>query len=379
MNKHAVIISCFDHYERMIHWEQSAQDLGYRTTYIAADFSHGAKTKYVCPVKGCKQIHVMPYQKNLSIQRVLSHRMFAKKLYEYLMDEQPQIVVSLIPPNFITKYLAKFKKKHPECKVVFDIYDLWPESFPSSGLKKILAPAFRIWGNLRNKHLPAADYVTAECGMYLDRLQWHKENARVIYFSLPPYQGKEEPLPSLPTDRAEIAYLGSINNIIDIDKIVAILAGIVRNMPTTLHIIGDGESREQLCERVSTVGVHVVFHGKIFDEDQKHKILSGCHFGLNIMKDSVCIGLTMKSVDYLRHGLPLISNIPFDTKKMISDYQAGFHVHAANEMQTDIVNSISSGTVLLRKGASELYKNQLTSQKAIDQCTTILRILEGES
>ena len=373
MKKHAVIISCFDHYERMIYWDQSAQDLGYWTTYIAADFSHGAKTKYVCPVKGCKQIHVMPYRKNLSIQRVLSHHMFAKKLYEYLIDEQPEIVISLIPPNFITKYLAKFKKKHPECKVVFDIYDLWPESFPSSGLKKILAPAFRVWGNLRNNYLPAADYVTAECGMYLDRLQWHKENARVIYFSLPPYQDKEEPLPSLPTDRAEIAYLGSINNIIDIDKIVAILAGIAQHMPTTLHVIGDGESREQLCERTSAAGVHVVFHGKIFDEDQKHKILSGCHFGLNIMKDSVCIGLTMKSVDYLRHGLPLINNIPHDTKDFIEQYHAGIHFRTAEQTIQDACHAIYQDNTQMHHAAIRLFRENFDSKIHLAHCTQILK------
>ena len=324
MDKHAVIVSCFDHYERMTYWDQSAQSLGYRTTYIAADFSHGAKTKYVCPVEGCKQIHVMPYRKNLSLQRILSHRMFARKLYAYLMQEQPQIVVSLLPPNFLTKYLAKFKRKHPECKLVFDLYDLWPESFPSSNLKKMLTPLFRVWANLRDKYLATADYVTAECGMYLNRLRWHRENSRTIYFALPPHSNCM-PTTELPTDRAEIAYLGSINNIIDIPKITSILAALNRQIPTTLHIIGDGESRSHLCDCAKSVGVNVVFHGKIFDENQKHRILSGCHFGLNIMKDSVCVGLTMKSVDYLRHGLPLINNIPYDTKEILEHFGAGIH------------------------------------------------------
>ncbi len=360
MNKHAVIISCFDHYERMMYWDQGAQDLGYQTTYVAADYSHGAKCPYTCPVKGCKQIHVLPYRKNLSVQRILSHRMFAKELYKFLMQEQPPLIVALIPPNFVTKYLAKFKKKHPECTLIFDVYDLWPESFPSSGIKKILSPLFRIWGNLRNKYLPYADYVTAECQLYFDKLDYHAENCAVIPFSLPAYEGVSQPI-TPPTDRAQIAYLGSINNIIDIPQITAILNEINKKMPTTLHIIGDGESREELCRSVSETGVDIQFHGKIFDEAEKHHILSQCHFGLNIMKNSVCVGLTMKSVDYLRHGLPLINNIPADTKKYIQTYRAGFHFSSPSQMAEDVVRAIQCDISDIKKNATALYSQHLSA------------------
>ncbi len=376
MEKHAVIISCFDHYERMVYWDQGAQKLGYRTTYIAADFSHGAKTKYVCPVEGCKQIHVMPYRKNLSIQRILSHRMFARQLYRFLVQEQPEVIVSLLPPNFLAKYLAKYKRKHPQVKLVFDIYDLWPESFPSSRLKKFLDPAFRVWGNLRDRHLPAADFVTAECRMFLDRLHWHKDNSRVIYFSLPPYPDTTS-CRDLPTDRAEIAYLGSINNIIDIDKISSVLSEIAQHMPTTLHIIGDGESREQLCKSAQAAGAHVVFHGKIFEEEKKHDILSGCHFGLNIMKDSVCVGLSMKSVDYLRHSLPLISSIPYDTEKLLKHFGAGIHVTTPKDAADQVVRAIRSDMTPMQQAAQELYLKHFTAQNHLDRCVEVLQTIQG--
>lgn len=373
MDKHAAVISCFDYHAcRMVYWENSLRELGYQTTYITSDFHHGSKQTYTCNIPDSRQLHVMPYKKNLSAQRILSHRMFARQVLAYLEQERPSAVVASIPPNFLVKYLAKYKRRHPEVKLILDIYDLWPETFPSSRLKQLLAPVFRIWSGLRDKHLPAADFVASECGLFLDRMKKRPDAARVIHFSLPPYSGEEED-PALPTDRAEIAYLGSINNIIDIPTITAVLAGLQQHMPTTLHIIGDGESREAFCESVKAAGVSVVFHGKIFDEQEKHRILAGCHFGLNIMKSSVCVGLTMKSVDYLRHGLPLISSIPADTKNMIEQYRAGVHVADPAQAAKQVADAIRSDIRPLRSGARDLYNNHLTS--AINQaaCSEVLR------
>ncbi len=361
MNKHAVIISCFDYHSfRMIYWENSLRDLGFQTTYLTSDFHHISKQTYTCSVENSKQLHVIPYQKNLSAKRILSHRMFAKQTYKFLQETQPDIIIASIPPNFLCSYLAKYKRKHPRSTVIFDIYDLWPETFPNSSARKLLAPVFHVWSSLRDRHLPLADYVVAECQLFLDRLNCHSKNSAVIPFALPAYEGVTAPV-DLPTDHAQIAYLGSINNIIDIPKITAVLQEINKKMPTTLHIIGDGESREELCRSVAKTGVDIQFHGKVFDETEKHRILSQCHFGLNIMKDSVCVGLTMKSVDYLRHGLPLISNIPADTKNLIQQYRAGFHLSTPAEMADYVVSAIQQDMSEFKANADRLYREKVSS------------------
>lgn len=71
----------------------------------------------------------------------------------------------------------------------------------------------------------------------------------------------------------------------------------------TVHIIGEGERREELVQAIRDAGAQAEFHGAIYDEAEKHRILTRCRFGLNLMRDSVCIGLTMKSVDYWKHDL----------------------------------------------------------------------------
>jgi len=51
-----------------------------------------------------------------------------------------------------------------------------------------------------------------------------------------------------------------------------------------------------------------------------------CHFGINIMKESVCVGLTMKSMDYFEYGIPLLNNIKGDTWKIIEKYGVGYNL-----------------------------------------------------
>ena len=51
--------------------------------------------------------------------------------------------------------------------------------------------------------------------------------------------------------------------------------------------------------------------------------MSRCHFGFNLMKPDVRVGLTMKSVDYFRHDLPILNNIPADTAELVDREQVG--------------------------------------------------------
>ena len=48
------------------------------------------------------------------------------------------------------------------------------------------------------------------------------------------------------------------------------------------------------------------------------------------MKNEVCVGLTMKSIDYLSFGLPIINNIPFDTWNIVNKYNCGINIDSFN-------------------------------------------------
>lgn len=321
MSGKACLISCSDHYDhRLRAWDRGLRQLDYSTQYLTSDFDHATKVPFVSTVPGCVQIHVTPYQKNLSIQRILSHYQFAQRVVAYLETEQPDVIVALLPPNFLAQSLARYKRKHPNVRLIFDIFDLWPETFPSGKSKWLLSPVFKVWAYLRNSSLPAADFVSTECDMFRDILHLGA-NSRAVYFAAEPTPVAS--LPDLPEDHLSLCYLGSINNIIDIPRICDLIRSASRMRSVRLHIIGKGERQQEFIDAATAAGADVIFHDAIYDAAEKQRIMDQCHFGLNILKPSVCIGLTMKSVDYFRHGLPIINSIPADTQQLVLQYGIG--------------------------------------------------------
>ena len=93
-----------------------------------------------------------------------------------------------------------------------------------------------------------------------------------------------------------------------------------------LHIIGDGENRDKLIATMQKVGAKVHFYGKIYDLDKKLEIINQCHMGLNIMKPSVFVGLTMKSIDYFELSLPILNTIQGDTWRFVEENDIGINI-----------------------------------------------------
>ena len=326
--KTAYLISCSDHYNHRLHViDACLKEKGYKTTYITSNFDHMSKEVFKCDIQGCIQLPAKPYKKNLSLSRILSHRGFAKTVFNYIEQQpkQPDVIVALLPPNFLTYYGAKYKKRHADVKLIFDIFDLWPETFPSGKAKKLLAPIFNIWSGIRDKNLHAADFIFTECEMFKNKLGLSNEKTASVYLCAEPLaQPCAEA--NLSDDRIDLCYLGAINNIIGISDICSLIRQISTKKTVLLHIIGSGEREQEFISQAKSAGAQVEFYGAVYDDATKQQIMSRCHFGLNIMKTSVCVGLTMKSVDYFRHGLPIINNIPADTSELVKNKEIGLEL-----------------------------------------------------
>lgn len=368
----AYLISCSDHYNHRLGVMNSyLQSHGYETTYVTSDFDHTTKKPFVCKVPGCVQIPAKPYQKNLSVHRILSHRSFARDVFRFLENqaEQPDVIVVLIPPNFLAHYAAKYKKHHPNVKLVFDVFDLWPETFPFGKLKKLLAPAFRIWAWIRDHSLGAADFVITECEMFREKLNLPEETSATVYLCAEPLTLPEAPV-NLSADKLDLCYLGAINNVIGISEICELIERLTQQKPVTLHVIGKGEREQEFIDSAKAAGADVIFYGPIYDDRKKQEIINQCHFGLNIMKPSVCVGLTMKSIDYFRFGLPIINNIPADTQKMVEEKHLGI------QLKTDFGERFFSLTfedfVWMRKNVEDAFIKCFSEQVIVEQYQRLL-------
>ena len=328
MAKRAVCISCFDFYDHRVElvMDQLRQK-GYECTYITGDFSHFTRQKYRIDVPGGEQVPTLPYHKNMSVMRLVSHLDFTRRVYARVRELQPELLYVMTPPNSLCRQGGRYKKKHPNVTFAVDLYDLWPETFPSSKAKKLLSLPFSLWRWERDAGLKYADVVYSECDLYRQVLQRQLRGKRVRTLPICREGITCGPAPQAPEGEAlSLCYLGSIGELLDIDVVEELLRQMAARRPVKLHIIGEGETRQLLMDRARTAGAEVIYHGRIYDPAQRQAIFDQCHFGINIMKTSVLVGLTMKSLDYFAGGLPLLNTIEGDTRSRVASYQAGIEV-----------------------------------------------------
>lgn len=353
--KKAIIISCFGWRKgRLEYIEEYLHNHGYKVQQYASDYSH-QKKEYLEPEERVCAIHVRPYKKNLSFARLYSHYDFAEQIYKILCAEKPDLVYGVVPPNSVARVCAKYKRNHPQTKLVYDIIDMWPESYTA---RKLLKLPFTMWASLRDSNLKYADHVFTECSLYHQFLPEVKSLSSLrlcrdetLLNNVPDWDGKE----------VRIAYLGSINNIIDVTGIESLINALAKNFSVKVHIVGGGEAQSIFIQALQRAGALVEDHGMIFDKSKMQAIIGHCHFALNMMKSSVCVGLTIKSMDYFQLGVPMLNNIKGDTTDIIDEYHCGYNV--------DDVNLCAERMRLLNQ--YEYHQMRLRVQKAFAEHFTI--------
>lgn len=341
-----VIVNCFETFDHRVELlRRYFSKRGMRVHVITSDWEHFHKrVRRDCP-RGYELIHVRPYNKNLSVDRLISHHYFAEEVTKRLEEIKPKVIWSFVPPNSLAKSTALYKQQHPGVKLVMDLLDMWPETMPIFGFKTL--PPFSIWRDLRNEYVGYADAVVTECNLFQKPLEGKCSPEKMHTLYLARDWTDASGTLELPEDRIALCYLGSINNIIDIECIEKIIRTI--DAPVDLHIIGDGEKRRALIDTAKVAGAKVIFHGKIYDRTRKQEIMDQCHAGLNIMKKSVFVGLTMKSMDYFECGIPIINNIKGDTWQFVDEYGIGINISHKVKISADQIRQ-------LQKHRDQVYK-----------------------
>lgn len=332
MGKKAILIGCFGWYDdRLKYIENYLTKAGYEVFVVISDFDHIKKEKIKGPSgKNLIYVKVPEYRKNISLKRLYSHFVFCKGTEKIIHKKRPDFVYALIPPNYLL-YILKKKKKEIGYTLVADIIDLWPEGFPMGGLDFF---PFKIWRNLRDKSMDAVDHLVLECEFYSKSLRnWGGQRPysilRLIKENKIAFAENEEI--NLSTDKFVLGYLGSINFLIDIEAICRVVKKLLKYRPVEVEIIGCGSNEEQFISELEKNGATVHFHGKIFDEEKKYEVFRKCHFGLNIYKERLPIGLTIKSIDYFNYGLPILNSISGDTHSIVEEYNAGVNIECIDD------------------------------------------------
>ena len=340
--KKAVIVSCFGSYffeERLKYIYRSLVKYDYEVKILMSNFNHTKKEEIKLGTypNYVELIPTREYRSNISISRVLSHMDFAKEISRKIENISPDIIYYLMPPNIVGKVISNYKNKHDSCFLIADVMDLWPESFPIPCFHSRVNVLGKIWRSIRTKSLKNTDYTIFECGLYKRQLGIDN-NCQVIYLPMRKFK-QEETSDHVINNHSvlKIAYIGQVSHIVDMDLIENILKKINIKQQLELHVIGTGTNYDNFIDRIKGVVTKVYEYGPIYEDDKIQQLIGDCHFGLNIMKDNVQVGLTMKSMIYIGLGIPLINNIKGDTWELVDQYGVGINVLGGALQYDDIM------------------------------------------
>ena len=359
--KTAYFISSTNHYNvRTGKFVNDYVKKGYDVIYVTSDFDHMTKKRYCFnEYKNSKQLHVISYKKNLSISRILSHLMFSYKTFYMLLACKPELVYVEVPNNSLVKSSAKYKKIN-NAEIIVDVFDMWPESMPVKTKNMIVNWGFDIWRNFRNKNLKFADQIWIECDYYRELLSAQKINLpmETKYLTLENAETSIETKVS--EDEIDLCYLGSINNIIDISLIEKIVSELAKNKRTRIHIIGDGERKAEFLEILKQNSIEIIDHGKVYEIDKLQEIFNQCWFGVNVLREDLAIGITMKSISYFRGGLPIINTVQGDTSRFVEECNIGINVdrHDVKSCVSRILNLTIDDLACMKNNTRNLFEQK---------------------
>ena len=331
-----------------------------RVQIVSSDWDHFKKKRRASDSPHVVYLPTLPYYKNISVRRLVSHWLFARSAFAYAEKLTAETIYTHVPPNAMAHFARRYKERHPRSKMYLGLIDLWPESMPVGPMKNRFP--FTLWRAMRDMALAAADIVTPECDLYRQLLRGTPgmDDAPLLRLVNEDHGLFSPEVPSL--DALRLCYLGSVNTIIDIPLIASLLGEIARHKKVELHIIGDGENRDTLLNAAKDAGAEAFFYGITFDAEKKRDVYRRCHFGLNIMKPQVCVGLTMKSIDYFEAGLPLLNNIGGDTWKWVASRGAGFNIATGDAGTTaqKALTATASQLAHMRQNSRAVYDEFLS-------------------
>lgn len=331
--KKIIIISCFDWYEKRLQYiKKYYESRNYQIQIVLSDFDHINKKKIhkLRDVEGITYINTIPYYKNISLKRIISHILFSIKIKKIVSKYSPDVLYSLIPPNYLVTVLSRLKKQKRYI-LIYDVIDLWPENFPLDKFSKTFP--YKVWRNIRDKKIDCADFIVLECNFYKEFLPDSISDSKfhTLYISKDDKNNFENPkYIEYDQNYIDVCYLGSINFIIDVDKIVDVLLKISQIKPIRIKVIGAGENTEYFLTMLKKNNFQVEYYGAIYDWNKIVELFKTCYFGINIYKTNIKVGVTIKSIDYFQLGLPILNSVKGDTTSIVKKYRAGINVEQFN-------------------------------------------------
>lgn len=356
---------------------------GHRVIYWTSSFSHSGKVMRQLPgtikLDGIevRVIPTIPYEKNISLRRIRSHRDYAKKWKELALKPDvacPDVIIVSTPP-LATGEVARHLARHFGAKLVVDIQDAWPETFYQvvPRFMRGLAPLlFAPMVKSVKKLLSAADLVTAVSARYVERARHlGRADAHLFYHGIDLQNWGRSPIRPV-KDAPLLVYIGSLGVNYDL---MSVLKALEKIPNAKLAIAGAGEQAARLRIYVQSNGLsdRVTFRGYLEDYEV-HNLLQSAAIGIVPLAESSWVGVPYKLGDYTAENLAVLSSLKGETDALLAKYDAG-ESYAAGSADSFVAayNRLLPRLLEARDGARRLAEVEFDAAKIYKEYVSLVK------
>jgi glycosyltransferase involved in cell wall biosynthesis len=287
------------------------------------------------------------YTQNISIRRLLSHRSYAKNLYNALAADTAFDLVYCAVPSTDQGIAALRYSKERKIPLIVDIQDIWPEAFELVFHAPVIsdmifAPMRRAVGRVYSgaDAIVAVSQTYADVGMkYRARLLRGDTGEATVAFLGTDLKRFDALAAGSPAPSAEgpgkadgpgeiwVAYIGTLGHSYNIDVITDALAELKgRGIDTIVFkVMGDGPLAERFEAHAATAGIRADFSGRL-PYPEMVKQLSASDIAVNPIMPGAAQSIINKVGDYAAAGLPVVNTQDNrEYRALVDEYAAGYN------------------------------------------------------
>lgn len=357
-------------------------------TVVTTDFNHGKKIYYDTEEMSHPDqinLHVPAYKKNLSLKRIWSHIIFARKVKKYLysLNDKPTAVYCAMPTSYAAYMCAKYCKKNG-IKFVIDVIDLWPDSLlPLVKGKEIIKFFLFPWSYLTKYAYKQAGAIIGESVKYANEAKYYNTKASVhpIYLGvdvnlIKTVKEHNEISMEKPDGEIWIAYAGSLGDSYDFDTLLNAVYSIHDKYKYKLWFIGDGVQHDKIEKTINEKGLNANITGFV-SHDQLLGYLSYCDIAVNIFRENTKVVYSYKFNDYVAMDCFVLNSLEGETADMVNSYKIGRNFNFTNHRLSEVLSDTLANWdyYSLWKGNSQcLINEKLDKEKIYSEVSDIISV-----
>ena len=322
------------------------------------------------------------YGKNISYQRLKSHRNFAKALKQYLDGQNYDMIITIIPALEAGKISAEYCNMH-SIPFLIDLNDLWPEAFKMVIKNKFLYNTLTYpIKKQSDKVYMSVDGVIGTSETYTNRpFKVNKKGARklTVYVGTDMDvfdKGAEGYISNIekPENEFWVTYAGSLGTSYDIHTLMK-AGGILAKKgydKIRIYILGDGPLRQAFEQTGIDSGCNACYLGYT-KYPQMAAYLKKSDVLVNSFVRSAPQSIVNKVGDYLSAGKPMINTCSdAEMRQLVDRHKFGENVIAEDEEKlADLIEKLYNNKELCKvysqnaRKTAEVYFDRKTSYQEI--------------